>query len=145
MILTGLAPIAKKRAENGSVQVEGPTNVLRHFRVAGVVGPTTSSSASLSASFLSLFHVPMIGIYATSDTLSDRTIYEYFYRLVAPDSVQVGSRFRLLFEKKINSEEFSIIEYSLLINKNGKEPEPEVDVEAMFRNACAHCFFVDLT
>jgi hypothetical protein len=67
----------------------GPTNELRHYDVIGVVGPTTSASASLSASYLSLFHVPMIGIYSTSDKLSDKTIYGYFSRVVAPDSAQV--------------------------------------------------------
>jgi ABC-type branched-subunit amino acid transport system substrate-binding protein len=66
-----------------------PTSQLKHYNVFGVVGPLTSQSASLESSFLSIFRIPQIGIQPTSDSLSDRTLYKYFLRLVSPDSFQI--------------------------------------------------------
>jgi hypothetical protein len=57
--------------------------------VVAVVGPVNSDSASVAASFLSMFQIPLIATEATSDLLSDKTIYEYFLRLVSPDIFQV--------------------------------------------------------
>jgi len=62
---------------------------LKHYEVAGVVGPVSSGTATASASFLNVFQIPQIGLYATSDDLSDKSKYGYFTRLVSPDKYQV--------------------------------------------------------
>jgi hypothetical protein len=66
-----------------------PSSQLKHYNIFGVVGPLTSQSATLESSFLSIFQIPQIGIQPTSDSLSDRTLYKYFLRLVSPDSFQI--------------------------------------------------------
>ena len=48
-----------------------------------------SRQAVMTANVLSLFQIPNLGIWATSDELSDKSRYEYFLRLVPPDSFQV--------------------------------------------------------
>ena len=62
---------------------------LRHYDVAAIVGPWNSRIASAVASLMSVFRIPTMGIYATSDDLSDKSRYEYFLRLVATDTYQV--------------------------------------------------------
>lgn len=57
--------------------------------VVAVIGPGSSASASLASSFLSIFQIPHVSTFATSDLLSDKTIYEYFLRLVSPDTFQI--------------------------------------------------------
>lgn len=57
--------------------------------VIAIVGPSNSYVAQIASSVLGVFEIPHIGIYATSDSLSDKTLYEYFLRLVSPDSYQI--------------------------------------------------------
>ncbi len=64
-------------------------NEFKYFNVKGVVGPYGSRRAILSASLFSIFHIPIISTYATSDQLSDKSRYKYFLRLVSPDKIQV--------------------------------------------------------
>ena len=59
------------------------------YPVIGVVGPLSSDMTSFAAGYLRMFQIPQIGIYATSDYLTDKTRYEYFLRMVSLDSVQV--------------------------------------------------------
>jgi ABC-type branched-subunit amino acid transport system substrate-binding protein len=59
------------------------------YDVVGIIGPAGSAAASLQSSFVGAFNIPLIGTYATSDTLSDKNIYGYFLRMVSPDSYQV--------------------------------------------------------
>ena len=70
----------------------GPPDV----EVAGVVGPPSSGDAVLVASLLSGFQVPLISPSATSDDLSDKARFEYFLRVVPPDSHQVAAMLDLL-------------------------------------------------
>jgi hypothetical protein len=58
-------------------------------QVVAVIGPLSSTAAQLSASFLSVFQIPQLAVYATSDLLSDKTIYEYFMRMVSPDTFRI--------------------------------------------------------
>src|SRR6218665_1713998 len=62
---------------------------LKHYRVVGVIGPATSRSATAVSPFLGVSEIPVIGIYATSDELSDKSRYKYFMRLVASNRYQV--------------------------------------------------------
>ena len=56
-----------------------------------VVGMGTSRQAVMTANLLSMFNIPNLGIWATSDELSDKTRFEYFLRLLPPDSLEVRS------------------------------------------------------
>ena len=60
-----------------------------HRNVVGVIGHVTSRQAVMVAPFLSVFEVPFIGTMATSDELSDKSRFEYFLRLLPPDTVTV--------------------------------------------------------
>ena len=62
----------------------------RQYDVSAVLGLGNSEIALMTANLLSLFHIPNLGIWATSDELSDKNIYGYFVRLLPPDRFQVG-------------------------------------------------------
>lgn len=64
---------------------DGPRS---HYNVVGIVGPLTSRIAAAVASLLGVFHLPSVGLYPTSDDLSDKSRFKYFLRLVAPDRYQ---------------------------------------------------------
>ena len=56
-----------------------------YYKVVGVVGPDYSRSAVMISGLLSLFDIPVLGTFTTSDELSDKARYPYFTRLVSPD------------------------------------------------------------
>ena len=56
--------------------------------ISGVVGATVSDVSATVARLLRLFNVPQISFASTADTLSDKTIFDYFLRTVPPDSLQ---------------------------------------------------------
>lgn len=62
---------------------------LRSYDVVGVVGPLSTREATAVSSLMSVFQIPIIGTYPTGDELSDKTRYEYFLRVVAPDNFQI--------------------------------------------------------
>ena len=78
---TAAAAVNETRVESKKESNEYP--------VVGVVGPLGSDMTSLATGYLSMFTIPQIGIYATSDYLADKMQYEYFLRMVSVDSVQV--------------------------------------------------------
>ena len=65
------------------------TIVERQYDVSAVLGLGGSDMAILTARILSLYQIPSLGIWATCDTLSDKSKYEYFVRTVPPDRFQV--------------------------------------------------------
>ena len=65
------------------------SSIDRQYDVAAVVGLPSSSRAVMSANILSVFKIPNLSLYATSDDLSDKTRYEYFMRLLPADKYQV--------------------------------------------------------
>ena len=61
----------------------------RQYDVAAVVGLPSSRTAVMSANILSVFKIPNLSLFATSDDLSDKTRYEYFMRLLPANKNQV--------------------------------------------------------
>jgi vomeronasal 2 receptor len=57
----------------------------RSFDVVGVIGPSNSGISTSVAKFLGAFNLSLMSLYATANTLSDKTQYPYFMRLVPPD------------------------------------------------------------
>ena len=66
------------------------------YDVAGVIGPYTSKLSIIVANVLSLYKLPQISQTATSNILSDKTRFPYFFRMVPPDRYQVKVIARLL-------------------------------------------------
>ena len=58
-------------------------------QLAGVIGPMSSGASETVASFLRVFEIPQISYASTAITLSNKDIYSYFLRVLAPDSLQV--------------------------------------------------------
>ncbi|XP_062842317.1 glutamate receptor, metabotropic 6b, partial [Trichomycterus rosablanca] len=57
-------------------------------RVIGVIGASASSVSIMVANILRLFAIPQISYASTAPELSDKTRYEFFSRVVPPDSFQ---------------------------------------------------------
>ena len=56
--------------------------------ISGVVGAAFSRASTSVARLLRLFQVPQISYASTANVLSDKTIYDYFFRTIPPDSLQ---------------------------------------------------------
>ena len=56
--------------------------------ISGVVGTAFSKTSTSVARLLRLFQVPQISYAATANILSDKTIFDYFFRTLPPDSLQ---------------------------------------------------------
>ncbi|XP_028391565.1 metabotropic glutamate receptor 8-like [Dendronephthya gigantea] len=57
-------------------------------QLAGVIGALSSGVSETVANFLRVFQIPQISYASTSITLSNKDIYSYFLRVVAPDTFQ---------------------------------------------------------
>jgi ABC-type branched-subunit amino acid transport system substrate-binding protein len=82
---------------NDEVDKSRQTNSERTFYdVIGVIGTYTSKLSIVIANVLNLFHLPQISHTATSNLLSDKTRFPYFFRMVPPDRYQVKAIASLL-------------------------------------------------
>ena len=79
--------ITSKGAPNVTQTVAARDKVF--YDVAGIIGPYTSELSIVVANVLNLFRLPQISQTATSDVLSDKTRFPYFFRMVPPDRYQV--------------------------------------------------------
>ena len=55
--------------------------------ISGVVGAAYSRVSTSIARLLRLFHVPQISYSSTANSLSDKTMFDYFFRTIPPDSL----------------------------------------------------------
>ncbi len=69
---------------------------LRHFKVAGLVGPDTSGQSVLVGSLFSVFQIPVLSEFATANELSDKSRFEYLSRMVSPDRFQAQAMLDIL-------------------------------------------------
>lgn len=61
------------------------------YNVVGIVGAIASERSAAIARLLSLFRTPQISPVSTSDDLTDKAKYPYFFRVVPPDTFKVRS------------------------------------------------------
>ncbi|KAH3772752.1 metabotropic glutamate receptor 2-like [Dreissena polymorpha] len=71
----------------GKPSVDGG-DVQTFYDVVGVIGTYTSTLSIVVANVMSLFKLPQISHTATSDVLSDKNRFPYFFRMVPPDRYQ---------------------------------------------------------
>ncbi|KAK6318966.1 hypothetical protein J4Q44_G00101770 [Coregonus suidteri] len=71
------------RCSNGE-----PPIIPKPERVVGVIGASGSSVSIMVANVLRLFAIPQISYASTAPELSDKSRYEFFSRVVPPDSYQ---------------------------------------------------------
>ncbi|XP_028813740.1 glutamate receptor, metabotropic 8b isoform X2 [Denticeps clupeoides] len=65
-----------------------PPVFARPDKVVGVIGAAASSVSIMVANILRLFEIPQISYASTAPELSDNTRYDFFSRVVPPDSYQ---------------------------------------------------------
>ncbi|KAM9785579.1 glutamate receptor, metabotropic 6a [Neosynchiropus ocellatus] len=71
------------RCSNGD-----PPLIRKPERVVGVVGASASSVSIMVANILRLFEIPQVSYASTAPELSDNNRYDFFSRVVPPDSYQ---------------------------------------------------------
>ncbi|XP_053706577.1 glutamate receptor, metabotropic 6a isoform X3 [Synchiropus splendidus] len=71
------------RCSNGE-----PPLIRKPERVVGVVGASASSVSIMVANILRLFEIPQVSYASTAPELSDNNRYDFFSRVVPPDSYQ---------------------------------------------------------
>ena len=63
---------------------------------AGVIGPFTSGNSVIVANFLRVFKIPQISYGSLTVELSNKDVYDYFFRTVPPDSFFAEALVKLL-------------------------------------------------
>uniref|UniRef100_A0A6Q2XU39 G-protein coupled receptors family 3 profile domain-containing protein n=1 Tax=Esox lucius TaxID=8010 RepID=A0A6Q2XU39_ESOLU len=66
----------------------GAPIITKPERVVGVIGASSSSVSIMVANILRLFKIPQVSYASTAPELSDDTRYDFFSRVVPPDSYQ---------------------------------------------------------
>lgn len=74
----------------------GPNGDVHFYDVFGVIGAYTSKLSMVVANVLNIFSLPQISYSATSNALSDKSRFPYFFRMVPPDFYQVRTIASLL-------------------------------------------------
>ena len=77
-------------------QMDRNITQIGFYDVVGVIGTYTSKLSIIVADVLHLFKIPQISHTATSNILSDKTRFPYFFRMVPPDRYQVMAIVSLL-------------------------------------------------
>ena len=78
-------------AREESLKFVGARNLMVNgtiLGISGVVGAASSRSSIAVARLFEIFSVPQISYASTASVLSDKTMFEYFFRTVQPDSLQ---------------------------------------------------------
>lgn len=81
---------------SSAVGADGDQRDYTFYDVVGVIGSEGSDSCMMVANLLGLFDVPQISPWATSDLLSDKSVYPYFMRMIPPDRFQVEAIMQLI-------------------------------------------------
>lgn len=79
------------RCSNGE-----PPIIPKPERVVGVIGASGSSVSIMVANVLRLFAIPQISYASTAPELSDKSRYEFFTRVVPPDSYQAQAMYDIV-------------------------------------------------
>ncbi|CAG5115821.1 unnamed protein product [Candidula unifasciata] len=83
------------------------SNAISHYDVVGVLGPNRSDRSIAIALLYSIARIPIMSYKATTDTLTDKSNYRYFLRVIPPDKHQVKAM--LTFIKSQNWSYISVL------------------------------------
>ncbi|XP_029470625.1 metabotropic glutamate receptor 6-like [Rhinatrema bivittatum] len=86
--LTFVQALIQKDMSNVRCSNGEPPILSRPERVVGVIGASASSVSIMVANVLRLFSIPQISYASTAPELSDNNRYDFFSRVVPPDSYQ---------------------------------------------------------
>ncbi|KFD58623.1 hypothetical protein M513_00316 [Trichuris suis] len=77
-------PAGSRQRESDQEQ----TNLPEMSNIVAVIGPGSSDVSIAVQNLLQVFHIPQVGYSATTKTLSDKTEFKYYMRVVPSDSWQ---------------------------------------------------------
>ncbi|XP_015197849.1 metabotropic glutamate receptor 4 isoform X2 [Lepisosteus oculatus] len=80
----------------------GPPIITKPERVVGVIGASASSVSIMVANILRLFKIPQVSYASTAPELSDNTRYDFFSRVVPPDTYQAQAMVDIVKAMKWN-------------------------------------------
>ncbi|XP_026878931.1 metabotropic glutamate receptor 4 isoform X1 [Electrophorus electricus] len=86
--LTFVQALIEKDATDVKCQGGGSPVITKPERVVGVIGASSSSVSIMVANILRLFKIPQVSYASTAPELSDNTRYDFFSRVVPPDTYQ---------------------------------------------------------
>lgn len=86
--LTFVQALIEKDSTDVKCLSGGPPIITKPERVVGVIGASASSVSIMVANILRLFKIPQISYASTAPELSDNTRYDFFSRVVPPDTYQ---------------------------------------------------------
>uniref|UniRef100_A0AAR2IKK1 G-protein coupled receptors family 3 profile domain-containing protein n=1 Tax=Pygocentrus nattereri TaxID=42514 RepID=A0AAR2IKK1_PYGNA len=86
--LTFVQALIEKDGTDVKCQGGGSPIITKPERVVGVIGASSSSVSIMVANILRLFKIPQVSYASTAPELSDNTRYDFFSRVVPPDTYQ---------------------------------------------------------
>ncbi|XP_057194108.1 metabotropic glutamate receptor 4 [Triplophysa rosa] len=86
--LTFVQALIEKDGTDVKCQGGGSPIITKPERVVGVIGASSSSVSIMVANILRLFKIPQVSYASTTSELSDNTRYDFFSRVVPPDTYQ---------------------------------------------------------
>ncbi|XP_072308409.1 metabotropic glutamate receptor 4-like [Eucyclogobius newberryi] len=86
--LTFVQALIEKDGSDVKCRDGGSPIITKPERVVGVIGASSSSVSIMVANILRLFKIPQVSYASTAPELSDNTRYDFFSRVVPPDTYQ---------------------------------------------------------
>ncbi|XP_047463089.1 metabotropic glutamate receptor 4-like isoform X2 [Mugil cephalus] len=86
--LTFVQALIEKDSTDVKCLSGGPPIITKPERVVGVIGASASSVSIMVANILRLFKIPQVSYASTAPELSDNSRYDFFSRVVPPDTYQ---------------------------------------------------------
>ncbi|GFO06177.1 metabotropic glutamate receptor [Plakobranchus ocellatus] len=89
-----------KTSNSSQVNNSTTNDILTSYNVVGVIGCLRSSNSIEAAHILSAGQVPIISFVSTSEKLSNRQLFPYFFRVIPSDSYVVDAQVELILQMK---------------------------------------------
>ncbi|XP_054548601.1 metabotropic glutamate receptor 8 isoform X1 [Talpa occidentalis] len=96
--LTFVQALIEKDASDVKCANGDPPIFTKPDKISGVIGAAASSVSIMVANILRLFKIPQISYASTAPELSDNTRYDFFSRVVPPDSYQAQAMVDIVTE-----------------------------------------------
>ncbi|NP_001289170.1 metabotropic glutamate receptor 4 precursor [Danio rerio] len=100
--LTFVQALIEKDGTDVKCQGGGSPIITKPERVVGVIGASSSSVSIMVANILRLFKIPQVSYASTAPELSDNTRYDYFSRVVPPDTYQAQAMVDIVRDMRWN-------------------------------------------
>lgn len=115
----------------GTDQSAGDQQCTLQKNIVGVIGAARSAASIQAATLFGLYKIPQVSYLSTSDELSNKKAFKYFFRVVPPDRHQVQAMIDIILHY-----EWTYVSFLYSDDDYGRNGNSEFTIQAEKRGIC---------